>query len=381
MKVLHVIPSISHVHGGPSIALEAMTRALAQAGVAVDVATTDDDGAGHLDVPLGAPVLRDGVTYWFFRRQTQFYKFSLPLTRWLARNVARYDVAHIHALFSYATVPASFYAARAHVPYIVRPLGTLNQYGMRQHHALIKKISFPLVERRILARAARVHYTSAQEKLEAEALGVTQPSVILPLGVAIAQDEIARVRLPGEPLRILFLSRLDPKKGLDLLLPAFAALRAREVNAQLIIAGDGEDDFLNDVKRRAQELQLGAAVQWMGFITGDAKTRLLCDADIFVLPSYSENFGIAAVEAMGAGLPVIVTTEVGIADEIAEAGAGTVVAPGATALQQALAQLCADGALRDAMGARGRALARSRYSTEATTRALIDLYRDVILTM
>lgn len=139
MQVLHVIPSISRVHGGPSIALETMVRGLAHAGATVHVATTDDDGAGRLDVPHGEPVTRDGATYFFFPRQTQFYKFSLPLTQWLGRSVKNYDALHIHALFSYASMPAAFFATRAHVPYILRPLGTLNRYGMQKHHAALKK--------------------------------------------------------------------------------------------------------------------------------------------------------------------------------------------------------------------------------------------------
>src|SRR5690242_6919694 len=112
MKILHVIPSTSAADGGPSTALATMTRALVQAGVSVDVATTDDDGGKHLDVPLGEPVLRDGVRHWFFSRQTNFYKVSLPLARWLERNVWQHDVAHIHALFSYAALPAAWYASR-----------------------------------------------------------------------------------------------------------------------------------------------------------------------------------------------------------------------------------------------------------------------------
>jgi glycosyltransferase involved in cell wall biosynthesis len=161
-----------------------MTQALAAAGVEVDVATTDDDGAGRLAVLLGTPVRRGDVTYWFFARQTHFYKVSLPLTRWLADHAARYDVAHLHALFSYSTAAGAWSAARAGVPYVVRPLGTLNRVGMEQYHRTLKRVSFSLVERRILERAAYLHFTSEAERAQAEAAGVRQRSVVIPTGVA-----------------------------------------------------------------------------------------------------------------------------------------------------------------------------------------------------
>ena len=375
MKVLHVIPSVSAVHGGPSIALKIMTRALAQAGIEVHVATTDDDGAGHLQVPLNTRVEYNSVPHFFFARQTQFYKFSLPLTRWLQNNASAYDILHLHALFSYSTMPAAYFARRAHVPYIVRPLGTLNRYGMTQHHARIKQFSYPLIERRIIQNAARMHYTSAQEKLEAEALGVTQASVVIPLGLeADAFSFTERARAADAPIRLLFLSRLDPKKGLERLLSAFAQLLTGNPRAVLMIAGEGEADYVAALKQYTANLHVDKAIEWRGFVSGDAKRALLAQADFFVLPSYSENFGISVAEALAAGLPVVVTPEVGIAQEIAEARAGLIV-ENENALAEALNTLTRDAALRAAMGERGRALAAEKFSVEAMTRALMDLYK------
>src|SRR6185437_4176721 len=129
-KILHVIPSVSAVHGGPSIMLELLAQGLASQEIEVHIATTDDDGANRFDVPLGVPISRGGVFYWFFPRQTRFYKFSHPLRAWLEAHVADYQLVHIHALFSYSSVAAARSAHRRNVPYIVRPLGTLNRWGM-----------------------------------------------------------------------------------------------------------------------------------------------------------------------------------------------------------------------------------------------------------
>ena len=128
MKVLHVIPSLGPLRGGPSHALLALSRELGQQGVSVQICTTDDNGPSRLAVPLGEPTSWQGVTTWFFPRQTRFYTYSWPMTRWLARSARQYDLIHIHALFSYASLPAAFAGARQGVPYVVCPEGTLSVY-------------------------------------------------------------------------------------------------------------------------------------------------------------------------------------------------------------------------------------------------------------
>src|SRR5437867_10107428 len=116
------------VRGGPSSVVRTMARSLVQAGLAVDVVTTDDNGPDRLKVVNSKPVIENGVRYWYFRRQTRFYTFSWPLTRWLAQHVREYDLVHIHALFSYAAIPAAYLAKRWQVPYVVHPVGVLNQW-------------------------------------------------------------------------------------------------------------------------------------------------------------------------------------------------------------------------------------------------------------
>lgn len=385
MKVLHVIPSISRNDGGPTIAVETMTRALAEAGVEVHLAATDDDGNGHLDVALESPVRQSGVTYFFFRRQMRFYKTSLPLARWLARHVQDYDVLHVHTLFSFSSLPAAWAAQRVGVPYIVRPLGVLNHYGIRHHHPALKRISFRLLERRLLERAALIHYTTEQESAEAASLGFATRGVVIPIGIdvgayarAVDSDWIAQ-RVPqfaDRPL-ILFMSRLDPKKGLDLLLPAFARLKTEGSNAALLIAGAGEAGYVNALKQRAADLHLQSDIVWLGHLEGEDKRAALHAATVFVLASYSENFGIAVVEALAAGLPVVVTDQVGIHSDITRNSAGIVIPTNVEALATALAHLLQNAELRHTMGQAGRALARSCYSLEAMTHRLVQVYSDL----
>src|SRR5688572_15104297 len=170
MRVLHVIPSIGPLRGGPSVAMGVIARALRDAGVSVDVATTNDNDRELLQVPIGTPVDENGVRYWYFERSSYPYTTSSGLARWLRTRVRDYDIVHAHALFSFSTTAAALSAGRANVPYIIRPLGTLATYGMQQHAAL-KQMSWLMLERRLLKKAAAVHYTSVAEREEAARLG------------------------------------------------------------------------------------------------------------------------------------------------------------------------------------------------------------------
>jgi glycosyltransferase involved in cell wall biosynthesis len=385
MRILHVIPSVGPLRGGPSAAIRTMTRGLAQAGLSVHVATTDDNGPDRLSVSHRTPVDEQGVIHWYFPRQTRFYTFSLALTQWLRRHVADFDLVHIHALFSYAALPAAYWASRRGVPYIVRPLGVLNCWGMENRRAWMKNLSFRLIERRILAGAAAVHFTSEQERMEAVEVGWQQRAVVIPNATDAAFDSEGcppgrfRARHPqlsGRPL-MLFLSRLDKIKGLDILLPAFAQVRAQHPRAMLVLAGDGDPHFVAHLRQKADQLGIAADVFWPGFLAGEDKWAALADADLFVLPSYSENFGMAVVEAMACARAVVVSDRVAIHREIAEAQAGLVVPCEIDAIARALKTALTDCDLRARMGRNGKQLAQSRFSVQAVTKDLIDLYTEV----
>ena len=451
MRVLHVIPSLSPKDGGPSFALPLMARGLAQAGVQVDIVTTDGQGSGareqgsgargqgsgareqesevrdqrseikdqaqHLEAALtpdpqhltpslaltpdprpltpSLPLTPDpqhltpslplspAPAFFHFRRQVQFYKVSLPMTRWLSRNVERYDLVHIHALFSYASGAAAYQAYKHHVPYIVRPLGVLNRWGMANRRRWLKNLSFKTIERRILRNAAAIHYTSRQEQLEAEEAGVTTSPAVIPLGIDLSEFEhlpdpdLFFSRYPAAAGRkvILFLSRLDAKKGLDLLLPAFAEMN--RADAVLVIAGNGDQAFVDELRESAARLKIEGRTILTGFLSGQEKLAAFAAASVFTLPSYSENFGIAAVEALAAGLPCVISDQVGITTEVNEFEAGLVVQCRVPELAAALQRMMNEPQLRSRMGANSRRLASNRFSTQAMTEALVRLYKEI----
>jgi glycosyltransferase involved in cell wall biosynthesis len=200
---------------------------------------------------------------------------------------------------------------------------------MTQHHPLAKQASFALIERSLIEAASAVHFTSRAEQVEAESLRLNCRGVIIPLGIDIANASKVSAgrgcaRLPDEPC-LLFLSRIDPKKNLEGLLRALAALSSRYPKVMLEIAGDGDPDYVFGLKALATGLNVADRVRWHGHLDGQRKADILANATVFVLPSFSENFGIAAVEALAAGLPCIVSREVAIHEDITRCNAGVVV--------------------------------------------------------
>jgi glycosyltransferase involved in cell wall biosynthesis len=317
-----------------------------------------------------------------FGRQLGFYSVSLPLAFWIARHAREYDVVHVHSLFSFPSLAASFFSRISGVPYVIRPLGTLCRWGRQHRRPLLKKASLALIEKKILAGAAAIHYTSEQEKEEAADLGISRPAWVLanpvdrPAQYASLGRGHFRTKYPGLAGRpiILFLARLDPVKGLDLLLTAFKRVRERYVRAALVIAGQGDPHFESALRRQAEQLGITDSIIWAGFLDGESKWSALLDADVFVLPSYSENFGVAAVEAMCAGTPVVVSDRVGIHQAIQRAESGIVVRCDSRELADAITRLLDDPRLRARLSTNAKELATREFSADAVRSGLIRGY-------
>lgn len=364
-----------------------MVRSLVRLGVSVDVATTDDAGpGGRLDVPLAQRIERDGYGLYYFRKQTEFYKVSLPFRSWARRHARDYDLLHIHALFSHTSIAAARAARRAGVPYVIRPLGVLNRWGMENRRRWLKSLSFRFIEQPVLRHAATIHYTSRAEQLEAEACGVRASATVLPLGIDVLpyaseiSPERFYARFPQAKDRdiVLFLSRVDAKKGVDLLLAAFARLHLKFPKCLLVIAGSGEEEYVQSLRQQAEMLGIDGQVVWAGFLGGQDKLAAFAAASVFTLPSHSENFGIALVEALAAGLPCVTTPGVAISEDIAECDAGVVVPCEISALASGLERVIADVSMRQCLGANARRLATDRFSMETMGSALHALYQHLL---
>lgn len=389
LKVLQIVPSISLVYGGPSQMVRGFAASLAAAGAEVTVATTDSNGdvdQPPLDVPLNQPVPQDGYTIRYFRCSPfRRYKFSLSLLRWLWQAAPDYDIAHIHALFSPVSSAAATVARWRGLPYLLRPLGTLDPADLQKKRRL-KQLYAAVLERPNLAGAAAIHFTSPQEAAVSERFGAQTPGIVLPLGVA-SPDPDAAVEdprpqygiAPDRPL-LLFMSRLDPKKGLDLLLPALETLQQEGLDFHLMLCGANPQDraYEQSIQQRVAQSSLGDRTTLTGFVAGSRKLALLQAADLFVLPSYYENFGIAVAEAMLAGLPVVISNQVYIWQDIQQSGAGWVCECAQASLTAQLRAALGNPEERRRRGAQAQQFAQDHYRWSAIAPQAIAAYEQIL---
>jgi glycosyltransferase involved in cell wall biosynthesis len=300
------------------------------------------------------------------------------LARQLRRDVAGFDVVHLQSVFLWPTWRAARAARNAGVPYIVTPHGMLVRDIIRRKSRWLKAAWVALVERRTLEQAARLHVTARSEAHELRAQKFLRaPIVMIPNGVAIPDEPASLSQGPFKdlpPRYALFLSRISWKKGLDRLLEAWKAVP----DLPLVIAGNDDEGYRPKLEALARELGIAERVLFVGPVKDDDKWALYAHAEVFVLPSYSENFGIVVAEAMAMGCPVIVTPDVGAGELVAQAGAGVISSGEPVELAAAVRQLLADPGARRRQGHAGREFARTQLSWEGIALRTCEMYRDAL---
>jgi glycosyltransferase involved in cell wall biosynthesis len=381
MKILQIVPSISLVYGGPSQMVLGLSAALARLGEEVTIITTDsngDTGQAPLDVPLGVAIEQNGYQIRYFRCSPfRRYKFSLDLFSWLHSHARDYDIAHIHCLFSpVSSISASI--ARFHqLPYLLRPLGTLDPADLRKKRQL-KKLYTAVLEKPNIAGSAGIHFTSDQECRISDRFGVKTNDIVIPLGVELPGEAInprESLDIPDDKPVILYMSRLDPKKGLDILLPSLQTLLDKGIDFHFVLAGGNPQD--PDYEKRIQTeftTSLNKHCTIAGFVTGGLKRGLLEMADIFVLPSYYENFGIAVAEAMAVGTPVVISNGVDLYPAIQQTESGWITAPTREGVTLALETALENAGERQRRGDNARQLVQDRYSWDSIARQMLAVY-------
>ena len=378
MKVLHVIPSVADRSGGPATAIVPMCRALMNQDVEILLLSTTAGLNGQRSVfeQKGVPGILFPV------RLSESFKYSRPLASWLKTNVNGFNAVHIHAVFNHSSVAAAQACYQAEVPYVIRPLGTLDPWSLSQK-SWRKNLFWHLAGNKMLRRAAAIHYTSETEKLATEAsLGLNHGQVVA-LGIesnAANPSDLGHFfpQLAGEPY-VLVLSRLHPKKNLDVLIDAFAAVaeRVRFARWRLVLAGDGPTDYVGKLKSRAAAASLNERIIFTGWLENERKNAVLSGASLLALPSQQENFGLCVMEALSRSVPVLISPNVNLAPEIAATNSGWIAAIDKDSLSEKLAEAMSDNYELGKRGRAGKQLSQ-KYSWDETARQLIELYRSVI---
>lgn len=386
MNTLHVIPAIAPRYGGPSYAILALAKALIDRNVDVVIATTDADGEGRLPVPCNILSEQDGIPIRYFPRQiSEAFKYSRPLARWLRQHVDRFDLVHIHAIFSHSSVAAYKACLAKGIPYIVRPLGTLDPATIR-HKAMRKRLFGLAWGRQMLSLAAAIHYTTEREKELVEAsLGLTD-GYVAPIGIDLPSREpkpgTMATHLPGQDFTrpyVIFLGRLDPIKNIELMIDAFSLVtREKDLGHwNLVIAGDGPSDYRMTLETRARRTTAADRIKFVGWQTGAHKTNALNDADLLALPSRHENLGRSALEAMAFGVPVVVSEDVFVADQIRRYQAGWVAAGNLAGFVRILRDALVDTDERRLRGARAKRLVAEHLDINACADRITALYDSI----
>ena len=385
IKILHVIPGLAPQYGGPSKIVLELSEALRARGLSSEIAATDADGLGTLSVPLGEFTEYQGERAIFFHRNfSESFKYAPGLSRWLDKHVENFDMLHIHAVFSHSTLAAAKAALRHCVPYVIRPLGTLEPWSMHQK-ALKKKIAWHLCFKPLVQQASFVHYTTRNEQeLTEQSLGLTNgrviPNGLSPKFLTDTNFMIQNGTKKSAERTFLFLSRIAPKKGLELLIRTFSALshQCPHFQHKLLIAGRGEYNYMKSLIELSNQLGISEQLIWKDWVEGPEKQRILLQADALILPSQQENFGNALLEAMACATPVITTAVTGLANVIAAHNCGWIIEPTGNSLSKALLEVMTKESVRRQRGENGRRLVEEHYAWPALATLLIQYYRQAL---
>lgn len=389
MNILHVVPTLAPAAGGTTTVVRQMARAQAQVGHKVTICTTNRDyPRGRLPVVANAPGDEDGVEIIYFRALFGPLLISFGLVSWLRKHMTDFDVVHIHALYRVPVTYAAYRARRQGVPYVMYAHGSLSPHlRKRSRYGRLLKLAYERIfEVRNLNGASLVQFATAGEKEQAGHLRLRAPSAVIPNGVdweyfaAPVPRGRFRSRIDADmdsPL-VLFVGRLDRNKGLDLLIPAFVRVVRDMPDARLVIAGADTDGLGAELRRRCARKAIADRVIFVGQLSRECLREAYVDADVFVLPSYMENFGMTVVEAMAAGVPVVISDQVNLHKVVEDAEAGIVTRCDVDEVGNALRLLLGDIERRRNAGVAAKRLVRERFAWSRVVDLLTQEYTAVI---
>lgn len=360
MRILHVVESTDVGFGGLSKSVLDLESEMRRMGHEVHVVSRDGLSPRCTDSKAGLP---EGLRRFGLSRELS------EAIKYRAKNA---EVIHVHGLWRMHNIYAAGAAAAAGIPFLVSTHGMLSPEALKIS-AYAKRAAWWAFQRRILNCAAAIHVTSAREELDVSAKGVGRRIVTIPLGFEFPPTEAGELPRSNN---VLFLGRIHPIKNLELLIDAWAGLpESVAVDGwQLLIAGDGKREYVEQLQQRAHEHK---NIKFLGPAVGPQKDQLLASASLLVLPSRSENFGLVVLEALAQGTPVVCSTGAPW-EQIGEQGCGLWVTPDISNIRAALAWFIEQPAShRIAMGRRGKIWARENFCLERTVTEMTKLYSSV----
>jgi len=379
--------------GGPIISVSSLAEKLSSKGHEVAVFTTNSNLDEDLDVPLACPVDVQGVEVWYFKR-IEVLKKLLPFVPYLSnssgyvyaptmrielrKRIESVDLVHTHLPFIYPTLVAATYARKFQKPLFYHQRGVFDPQRLN-FRSVKKRAYIRYLELPILRNATTLIALTDAEVESYRALGVDTPCRVIPNGVDVTSYRPHPINpipyIPDHSNVILFLGRIHPIKGADVLLEAFVSIASQFPNAVLVLAGPDEFNLEKKFRALAESAGFGERVIFPGMVSGDQKLDLIARADLFCLPSMGEGFSMAVLEALASCTAVLLSPGCHF-DEVSNAGCGVVAHPTKDALASALAQLLAQPEKLKAMGDLGYQLVREKYSWDTIADQMIDAYAE-----
>jgi glycosyltransferase involved in cell wall biosynthesis len=384
MKILHYLDNFDFNRGGVVQYVFQVTGALAANGVDVTLVVGRDKDLPKEWLSNGTPNLP----------RVHVLSSSPGIQSWLSNSqlgeirevVEGHDVVHLHGVWNFGNARLGYRLSKQNIPYIVSVHGMLDDWPLTQN-AFQKAMFNRLVNRTFLSRAAMVHCTAEfeMEQIERNFNGFKNTTCVVPFVVpsdsASIDKEMVYQAFPEmdrNKKKLLFLSRLHKKKGPEYLLDAAVELKRKGLVVQVLMTGPGEENYINALKRQADELGVAEQVLWLGMVRDPLKTALYLESDIFVLPSHQENFGIVLVEAMFAGLPIITTRGTDIYLELERGGAIICEHSGAR-IAEAARKLLSDPGNLETRSKQGIAFVNDWLNETKTVENYMAMYRNATL--
>lgn len=392
MRILYVCPYYkpAYVYGGPAQCIASLCEGLVRAGARVTVFTTNANRASPLNVPLRQPVDVDGVTVWYFPLVLNglSYFYSPSLAKAASAQVSEFDLVAVDSLWGHPLIPTATACARSQVPYVITAHGQLFPWALAKKR-LKKSIYLTVLGRRYVDRAAAIRCT---DPVEAEAvcrLGFRPPTFVVPNAIracSFGNEQNhgyfrEQLGIPSRAYVLLFLGRLTRIKRPDIAVDVLAAVQSLNREIHLIFVGPDEDGLMPQLQTQAQYLGCSENLHFTGLLSKEAVIFALAETDLLLMPSeVQENFGMAALEAMAAGVPILVSGGVPVGKWAQRVGAGRVVPCTKISWQQATLELLSRPEQLRAMGRRGKTLVGEHFDIEVVARQMLAQYQAIVTT-
>lgn len=392
MKIIHLTASYkpAYIYGGPiqSVAklCEATTKIIDESkekgNFDLQVLTTTANGDQELNVSPGKPVLIDGVSVTYFKRLTKDHShFSPQLLRELKnilQAVKEKNIVHIHGWWNLVSVLSCWVVKWYNIPVVLSPRGMLTAYTQNNRNSFAKRILHYFIGKRLL-QYCHIHATSDQEKDDIQKIINPKSITVIPnlvnLQASAASSKTMNFDNDPAVFRLIFLSRIEEKKGLELL---FEALSLLNINWQLTVAGSGKKEYVDYLKIKASDFNISRHINWIGQVENKDKYRIIAQHDLLILTSFNENFANVVIESLSVGTPVLISDQVGLSDYVTSQKLGWVTTLNVNAIKETLLIAFSQKEKREMIKASAPEIIRKDFNDDVLANRYLELYKQLI---